>query len=332
MSVATECSTSLGSLASRKHRESGEPGPDVGRRRPTAGRPRRTSARRRRTPPQRSDPRPVQTCSVLRYTPSASGGLSNSAQVVLAKRLLPDSATRCATQFEKWRLGPRRRAISPRPRASRHRPEPRQSPWPVGDSHAQGLPVGRLGGFGSRPSRRKRLPRLAVIGMIETRIEKREKVSLERRYYISSRPLRPRLSPMRCAANGASRTAFIGFSTSPSKRTSSPQGRPRRSQRGRGAPLALISSDRPRTSAPSSDGVKSLHGTRNTSPKCYNSSPVNLNSLPCLNPDKVCQGAELGQSSAVFTRNVAAFANREATLRSGCRGCYGAAPALQRIA
>ena len=37
----------------------------------------------------------------------------------------------------------------------------------------------------------KRFPRLAVIGMIETQIEKREKVSLERRYYISSRPLSP---------------------------------------------------------------------------------------------------------------------------------------------
>jgi len=35
----------------------------------------------------------------------------------------------------------------------------------------------------------KRFPKLAVIGMIETRIEKRDKVSLERRYYISSRPL-----------------------------------------------------------------------------------------------------------------------------------------------
>jgi predicted transposase YbfD/YdcC len=35
----------------------------------------------------------------------------------------------------------------------------------------------------------KRFPKLAVIGMTETQIEKREKISLERRYYISSRPL-----------------------------------------------------------------------------------------------------------------------------------------------
>lgn len=35
----------------------------------------------------------------------------------------------------------------------------------------------------------KRFPKLAVIGMVEARIEKREKVSLERRYYISSRAL-----------------------------------------------------------------------------------------------------------------------------------------------
>lgn len=35
----------------------------------------------------------------------------------------------------------------------------------------------------------KRFPKLAVIGMVEAQIEKREKTSLERRYYISSRPL-----------------------------------------------------------------------------------------------------------------------------------------------
>lgn len=35
----------------------------------------------------------------------------------------------------------------------------------------------------------KRFPKLAVIGMIEAQIEKREKISLERRYYISSRAL-----------------------------------------------------------------------------------------------------------------------------------------------
>ena len=34
---------------------------------PNSRPPRRTSARRRRTPPQRTDPQPVQTCSVLRY-------------------------------------------------------------------------------------------------------------------------------------------------------------------------------------------------------------------------------------------------------------------------
>lgn len=35
----------------------------------------------------------------------------------------------------------------------------------------------------------KRFPKLAVIGVVEAQIEKRDKVSLERRYYISSRPL-----------------------------------------------------------------------------------------------------------------------------------------------
>lgn len=35
----------------------------------------------------------------------------------------------------------------------------------------------------------KRFPKLAVVGMIETQIEKKDRVSLERRYYIASRPL-----------------------------------------------------------------------------------------------------------------------------------------------
>jgi hypothetical protein len=41
----------------------------------------------------------------LRYTPSASGHPSKSAQVVIAKQLLPDSEARCATLFEKCGLG-----------------------------------------------------------------------------------------------------------------------------------------------------------------------------------------------------------------------------------
>ena len=62
------------------------------------------SARRRRNKPPRAGLRPVQTRSILRYTPSASGHLSESAQVVLTKQLLPDSEARCATLFEKLRL------------------------------------------------------------------------------------------------------------------------------------------------------------------------------------------------------------------------------------
>ena len=147
-------------------------------------------------------------------------------------------------------------------------------------THKVSRSVGWVGSDRAFPGA-KRFPRLAIIGMIETQIEKRER-SASSGVATSPRVLfRPRLSPMRCAAIGASRTAFIGFSTSPSKRTSLASG----------SATALttwpwcatspsISSDRPRTSAPSSDGVKSLHGTRNTSPKCYNSPPVNLDSLP----------------------------------------------------
>src|SRR5271156_1118088 len=47
--------------------------------------------------------------SVLCYTSSASGHFSESAQVVLAKQLLPDSEARCAISFEKCGLANRRR-------------------------------------------------------------------------------------------------------------------------------------------------------------------------------------------------------------------------------
>ena len=57
-------------------------------------------------------------------------------------------------------------------------------------THKVSRSVGWVGSDRAFPGA-KRFPRLAVIGMIETQIEKREKVSLERRYYISSRPLSP---------------------------------------------------------------------------------------------------------------------------------------------
>ena len=44
----------------------------------------------------------------------ASGHSSEPAQVVITKQLLPDSAARCATQFEKLRLGPLNADRSPR--------------------------------------------------------------------------------------------------------------------------------------------------------------------------------------------------------------------------
>src|SRR6202167_3230778 len=104
MSVATECSTSLGSLASRKHRAI------------RRTRPRRWSAAPNSRPPA-SDVSAPPSNSAITARPSTRpnmlrsalhsvciGPLSKSAQVVLAKQLLPDSATRCATLFEKWRL------------------------------------------------------------------------------------------------------------------------------------------------------------------------------------------------------------------------------------
>ena len=54
--------------------------------------------------------------------------------------------------------------------------------------HKVSRSIGWVGSDRAFPGAR-RFPKLAVIGMIETQIEKRQKVSLERRYYISSRPL-----------------------------------------------------------------------------------------------------------------------------------------------
>ena len=102
--LATECSTSLGSLAIAETSASRRRRSNSARPRPAAGRRRRTSAPRRRTRPQRDGLPPVQTRSVLRYTPFASGHASKSAQVVLAKQLLPNSEARCATLFEKCGL------------------------------------------------------------------------------------------------------------------------------------------------------------------------------------------------------------------------------------
>ena len=87
---------------------------------------------------------------------------------------------------------------------------------------------------------------------------------------------------MRCAAIGASRTAFIRVLNVTFKEDLS------RLRIGHGAhnmavvrhfALNLVRQAKDKRQ-PSSDGVKSLHRIRNTSPKCYNSSPVNLNSLP----------------------------------------------------
>jgi predicted transposase YbfD/YdcC len=58
-----------------------------------------------------------------------------------------------------------------------------------------------------------RFPKLTTIAMVESRIERGEKIETERRSYISSRILQADASPTPCAATGPSRTTFIGRST-----------------------------------------------------------------------------------------------------------------------
>ncbi len=55
-------------------------------------------------------------------------------------------------------------------------------------THKVSRSIGSVGSDRAFPAA-KRFPKLAVIGMIETQIEKRDRVSRERRYYISSHPL-----------------------------------------------------------------------------------------------------------------------------------------------
>ncbi len=127
----------------------------------------------------------------------------------------------------------------------------------------------------------KRFKNLAVIALVETKTEKGDKISTERRSYIARERSRPTTSLMPCVATGPSKTACTGSSTSPSRRicrACEPGTAPRTWPSSDISPSTW--SDRPRTSAPSSDGEKSPLGTPNTCSKSYNPPPVNLDSLP----------------------------------------------------
>lgn len=65
----------------------------------------------------------------------------------------------------------------------------------------------------------KRFPKLAVIAMVEARVERKGEVSVERRSYISSRALTAEDFAAAVRSHWRSRTPCTGCSTSPSRRT-----------------------------------------------------------------------------------------------------------------
>jgi len=80
----------------------------------------------------------------LRYTPSASGHPSESAQVVITKQLLPDSEARCATLFEKCGLDCGRKGAADTILVARD-PVKKPGPWAVAlmlSLHSLGLNLG----------------------------------------------------------------------------------------------------------------------------------------------------------------------------------------------
>jgi hypothetical protein len=104
----------------------------------------------------------------LRYTPSASGHLSESAQVILTKRLLPDSEARCATLFEKCGLNRVAAnlglAVIEDPAKAKEQPAPEPAPAPqlAAPEAAERLEKARSGE--ADPSRSKPFPLPGLAG------------------------------------------------------------------------------------------------------------------------------------------------------------------------
>ncbi len=131
----------------------------------------------------------------------------------------------------------------------------------------------------------KRFPKLAVIGMIERQIEKREKTSLERRYSISSRPLRAEAfaDAVRSHWGIENRVHWVLDVTFKEDLS--------RLRVGHGAhnmavvrhfALNLVRQAKDKRAIKRRRKVASWNPP--TSSKCYSSSPVNLDLLPCAAP------------------------------------------------
>ena len=111
----------------------------------------------------------------------------------------------------------------------------------------------------------KRFPKLSRIAMVEAHIERAGRTSLERRFYVSSRPLSASAFAEAAPSHWAIETSLHwGPDVTFKEDLSRAQGRPRREKWPWCATSLSISSVKPKTSARSSIAEKSLRGTQNT--------------------------------------------------------------------
>jgi predicted transposase YbfD/YdcC len=126
-----------------------------------------------------------------------------------------------------------------------------------------------------------RFPKLTTIGMVESRIERGDKIETERDPTSPPACSRPQPSPKSCEATGPSKTTFTAASTSPSTRinhacvlVTAPRIWPS------SATSLSIWFVKSRTSDPSKDAANAPRGTQNTCWRYWGRCDVNLDSLP----------------------------------------------------
>jgi hypothetical protein len=130
-----------------------------------------------------------------------------------------------------------------------------------------------------------RFPKLSTIGMVESRIERGDKIETERRSYISSRVLSAAAFAKVVRGHWAIERTFTGASTLPSTRINHacvPATAPRIWPSY--ATSLSIWFAKSQTNDPSSDAASAPPGTQNICLKYWGRCDVNLDSLPWVRP------------------------------------------------